>query len=149
MERFVALIFVVALIGAGCGGDSEGTDADLQPRADVSGSGTGAFDDLPRIDGSRELAEATETGDVISQSFDLTMTTPLEVVRFYRTELPRTGWRQIGTADAIGGGALRGRWFQGDVLLEVSAGFVPTIGTEVADEPTVRYSLELRPVDNA
>lgn len=133
--RFVAGILltlgVVALLAAACGEGGE--------RSDVAGLGPGALDDLPRADDSSEPTAAAVSGDAISQGFTVGSTTPLEVLRFYRFELPRTGWEQIGTVDAVEGGGLRGRWWKGDRLLEVRAD-VP------ADEPTVRYFLTLRPV---
>jgi len=132
----VVVALTAVLVVAGCGGGTGSGATGIAP---------GALADLPRLDGSRELPEA---GDTVGRGFVREAATPLDVLRFYRFELPRTGWEQIGTVDAVGAGALRGRWWRGDLLLEVSAGYPPTTDTEVATEgPAVEYSLVLRPVD--
>lgn len=109
----------------------------------------GTLDGLPRLNDSRELTEATEADGGISQSFGVTETTPLQVVRFYRAELPGMGWEQISTADGLEGGALRARWWRGELLLEINAGFERATDTGVAtDEPMVRYTLVLQPLSS-
>jgi hypothetical protein len=131
-----ALALTIVFLAAACGDDDV---RDTQPSPDSTGFTDGAFDELPRHPRSDEVGSRSEKDGVVAQSFEVRNATPQQILEWYTERLE--GWSMIGTVDAVGEQAVRGRRARGDEELTISATSAPTLAE--GDEAVSQYSLSL------
>lgn len=131
-----ALALTLAFLAAACGDDDV---RDTQPSTDDPAFTDGAFDELPRHPRSDEVGSRTEKDGVVAQSFEARNATPQQILEWYTERLE--GWSMIGTVEAVGEQAVRGRWTRGDDELTISATSAPTLAEN--GEAVSQYSLSL------
>jgi hypothetical protein len=149
------VIGAVLVLGLGaCGDDGEETRTErgigAQPAPGADTFEQGLFDGLPHPPRSDPLGPRTEKADVVSQSFQVRDSLPVDVLAFYEQHL--TGeWGERQDPRQIGAGPTwKGVWVRDTWELTVSATEAPTLNQTTDPEAALnnvfsQYSLSLSP----
>lgn len=142
-----AVSFAAMAVLAACGDDPANPAA--QPAPAVTTFEQGGFDDIPLPVKSEPLGPRSETGGVVTRSYDVRGTTPQAVLSFYADALENDGWVPVGAVEQLGVDTYRGDWTntESQAQLRVSATDAPALGGDEDRGASVltQYSLTLTP----
>lgn len=139
----IALIALIGLMAIGSGGctDDSTDGSSRSDSTDLFTEGRAEFDDLELVPGSTPFGDVTAKDGIVTRSYEVTGTTPAEIIAFYETALAEDGWapsQPLHRSDSAG----RADWLRDNFRLELSA---VEIGAEAAGRVRSQYSLTLRP----
>lgn len=114
-----ALSGILTVFGTGCKDDSPSAGVDPAP---VAGSfAPSDFVGLPKPAGAQPFADPVIDRSGVTQSFEVSGSTPEQILEFYDTQLAAAGWEPSVASAELGEGEWQGEWLHQDQTLQVSA----------------------------
>lgn len=95
--HLTALVALLAMLAVGCASDEAEPPAEEagEQQPGVAGTPVGAaLADVPVPTGAEVVSEVTEQDGVQTVSYEVTATSPRQVLDFYAEQLPDLGWQQ-------------------------------------------------------